>query len=82
MHEAALNGRLDVCRLIMDQVAEKNPANMFRETPLHIAATYGRLELCRTIMEAFCRNQEKVTNDPVIINALMFVCKTMHDSLK
>ncbi|XP_038064522.1 VPS35 endosomal protein-sorting factor-like [Patiria miniata] len=40
-----------------------------------------KVELCRTIMEAFCRNQEKPTNDPVIINALMFVCKTMHDSL-
>ena len=51
MHEAAINGRLDICRLIMDQVAEKNPANMLRETPLHIAAMYGRLELCQTIMD-------------------------------
>lgn len=41
-----------------------------------------KVELCRYIMDAFCRNQEEATNDPVIINALMFVCKTMHDSIK
>ncbi|XP_071796501.1 VPS35 endosomal protein-sorting factor-like [Asterias amurensis] len=40
-----------------------------------------KVELCRYIMDAFCRNQEEATNDPVIINALMFVCKTMHDSI-
>ena len=30
----------------------------------------------------FFRNQTEATNDPVILNALMFVCKTMHDSIK
>lgn len=28
------------------------------------------------------RHQVEPTNDPVIINATMFVCKTMHDSVK
>lgn len=28
------------------------------------------------------RYQEEPTNDPVIINAIMFICKTMHDSVK
>ena len=28
------------------------------------------------------RTQKEPTKDPVIINALMFVCKNMHDSVK
>ncbi|KAJ8318573.1 hypothetical protein KUTeg_003664 [Tegillarca granosa] len=40
-----------------------------------------RVEVCKSIMEAFIKYQSEVTNDPVIINALMFICKTMHDSV-
>ncbi|XP_072043735.1 VPS35 endosomal protein-sorting factor-like isoform X2 [Amphiura filiformis] len=40
-----------------------------------------KVEVCKGIMEAFVRNQTEATNDPVILNALMFICKTMHDSI-
>ncbi|XP_071508661.1 VPS35 endosomal protein-sorting factor-like [Diadema antillarum] len=40
-----------------------------------------KVEICKTIMEAFCRYQEEETKDPVIVNAVMFICKTMHDSI-
>ena len=40
-----------------------------------------RVEVCKTVMEAFNKTQKETTKDPVIINALMFVCKTMHDSV-
>lgn len=30
----------------------------------------------------FDRHQVVSTSDPVIINALMFICKIMHDSVK
>ncbi|KAM4697629.1 VPS35 endosomal protein-sorting factor-like [Rhinophrynus dorsalis] len=40
-----------------------------------------RVEVCKCIMEAFIRNQQEVTKDPVILNALLHVCKTMHDSV-
>lgn len=40
-----------------------------------------RVEVCKCIMEAFIRNQQELTKDPVILNALLHVCKTMHDSV-
>ncbi|KAM4025171.1 VPS35 endosomal protein-sorting factor-like isoform 2-T2 [Anomaloglossus baeobatrachus] len=40
-----------------------------------------RVEVCKCIMEAFIKHQQEVTKDPVILNALLHVCKTMHDSV-
>ncbi|XP_013393417.1 UPF0505 protein C16orf62 homolog [Lingula anatina] len=40
-----------------------------------------KVEVCKSIMEAFVKYQAEATSDPVIINALMFICKTMHDSV-
>ncbi|XP_022318792.1 VPS35 endosomal protein-sorting factor-like [Crassostrea virginica] len=40
-----------------------------------------KVEVCKNIMEVFVKYQEEPTNDPVIINAIMFICKTMHDSV-
>ncbi|XP_033107964.1 VPS35 endosomal protein sorting factor-like [Anneissia japonica] len=40
-----------------------------------------KVEVCKNIMEAFARHQTEPTNDPVILNALMFICRTMHDSV-
>uniref|UniRef100_A0A2K6EV58 VPS35 endosomal protein-sorting factor-like n=1 Tax=Propithecus coquereli TaxID=379532 RepID=A0A2K6EV58_PROCO len=41
-----------------------------------------RVEVCKCIMEAFIKHQQEPTKDPVILNALLHVCKTMHDSVK
>uniref|UniRef100_T1JKK3 VPS35 endosomal protein-sorting factor-like n=1 Tax=Strigamia maritima TaxID=126957 RepID=T1JKK3_STRMM len=40
-----------------------------------------KVDMCKLIMEAFSRNQLDYTNDPVIINAMMFIAKTAHDSV-
>uniref|UniRef100_A0A8C8RNE9 VPS35 endosomal protein-sorting factor-like n=1 Tax=Pelusios castaneus TaxID=367368 RepID=A0A8C8RNE9_9SAUR len=40
-----------------------------------------RVEVCKCIMEAFIKHQQEATKDPVILNALLHVCKTMHDSV-
>ncbi|XP_062387283.1 VPS35 endosomal protein-sorting factor-like isoform X2 [Sardina pilchardus] len=40
-----------------------------------------RVEVCRSIMEVFIKHQQEATRDPVILNALLHVCKTMHDSV-
>ncbi|PNF32008.1 hypothetical protein B7P43_G06573 [Cryptotermes secundus] len=42
-----------------------------------------KVEVCKSIMDAFTHNnvQQEPTNDPVIINALMFICRVMHDSV-
>ncbi|KAJ8038159.1 UPF0505 protein C16orf62-like [Holothuria leucospilota] len=40
-----------------------------------------KVEVCKQIMESFCRHQTEPTHDPVIVNAAIFICKTMHDSI-
>uniref|UniRef100_A0A672FKZ1 VPS35 endosomal protein-sorting factor-like n=1 Tax=Salarias fasciatus TaxID=181472 RepID=A0A672FKZ1_SALFA len=41
-----------------------------------------RLEVCKSIMEVFIKHQVELTRDPVILNAMLHICKTMHDSAK
>ena len=38
LHAAAENGHFSVCKLIMDNVSEKNPPNNQKCTPLHVVA--------------------------------------------
>ncbi|XP_020613263.1 UPF0505 protein C16orf62-like [Orbicella faveolata] len=40
-----------------------------------------KVDVCKLIMQAFIKYQQEPTNDPVVVNALLFVCKTMHDSV-
>ncbi|XP_061912130.1 VPS35 endosomal protein-sorting factor-like [Entelurus aequoreus] len=40
-----------------------------------------RVEVCRFIMDVFIKHQLEPTRDPVILNAMMHICKTMHDSV-
>uniref|UniRef100_A0A667YJT7 VPS35 endosomal protein-sorting factor-like n=1 Tax=Myripristis murdjan TaxID=586833 RepID=A0A667YJT7_9TELE len=40
-----------------------------------------RVEVCRSIMEVFIKHQLEPTRDPVILNAMLHICKTMHDSV-
>uniref|UniRef100_A0A8C4Q800 VPS35 endosomal protein-sorting factor-like n=1 Tax=Eptatretus burgeri TaxID=7764 RepID=A0A8C4Q800_EPTBU len=41
-----------------------------------------KVDVCKSIVEGFILwQQQQQTRDPVIINAMMFVCKAMHDSI-
>ncbi|XP_064415213.1 VPS35 endosomal protein-sorting factor-like isoform X1 [Latimeria chalumnae] len=40
-----------------------------------------RVEVCKSTMEVFIKHQQELTRDPVILNALLHICKTMHDSV-
>ncbi|XP_038125096.1 VPS35 endosomal protein-sorting factor-like isoform X2 [Cyprinodon tularosa] len=40
-----------------------------------------RVEVCKSFMEIFIKHQLEVTRDPVILNAMLHICKTMHDSV-
>ncbi|XP_065898372.1 VPS35 endosomal protein-sorting factor-like [Dysidea avara] len=39
-----------------------------------------KVEVCKTILSSFINFQTEETNDPIIINAMMYVCKILHDS--
>ena len=40
-----------------------------------------KVEVCRSILESFVKHQTVTTHDPVILNSMLFVSKTIHDSL-
>jgi ankyrin repeat protein len=50
LHIAAFKGRMEIYKIIMEKVADKDP--FFRGcTSLHLAAVSGNLEMCRLILE-------------------------------
>ena len=67
LHEAVSRGNFDICKFIIDQVDDKNPANDKGHTPFHTAANYrhnthhscpgplgqiwGHFEICQLIFE-------------------------------
>ena len=58
LHKAAKTGVLKKCKLIIDNVENKNPADRGgRTTPLHYAAMKGHFKICKLIIE---RVEEKI----------------------
>ena len=67
LHEAVSRGNFEICKFIIDQVDDKNPANEKGHTPFHMAANYrhntnhsclgplgqiwGHFEICQLIFE-------------------------------
>ena len=51
LHEAAKCGRLRICRLIIENIHDKNPVGVYGWTPLHHASEAGHLEVCQLILE-------------------------------
>jgi ankyrin repeat protein len=51
LHEAANNGHLDVCRLLLDKGAEMNRiGGGYKETALHRAARHGRMSVLQLLV--------------------------------
>ena len=56
LHEAANNGKLDICIYILNHLKNSNdkiinPKDFTGRTPLHMAAGIGHLEICKSIIE-------------------------------
>ena len=49
--EAAFNGHLDVCRLLIDKGAHIEAKNRYGRTPLHYAAANGHHEIVRLLYD-------------------------------
>ena len=59
LHFAAQNGHLEVCKLIMDNITDKNPANVEGEKPFHFAAKKGQLAVCQFMLENLSDNNPR-----------------------
>ena len=42
---------MEICKLIIENVDDKNPADRNGMTPLHRAAEYGHLDICKLIIQ-------------------------------
>ena len=51
LHFAAENGLIDICKLIIEQIKDKNPRNISGYTPLHFAVIRGNLGICKYIIK-------------------------------
>ena len=51
LHVAAWGGHMAICKLFMENLADKFPKNENGQTPLHFAAWSGHLAVCKLFME-------------------------------
>ena len=51
LHFFAKMGLMEMCRLMVEKVKDKQPQDIDGSTPYHIAAFIGHLELCKLLME-------------------------------
>ena len=75
-HMAAYNNCINLCKVIMGEIQEKNPGNKNGNTPLHLAAWKGNYKVCELIMEQL---QEKnpgciKAKLPCIVLLQMVIC--------
>ena len=59
LHLAAKNGHLEICRLILANVNDKNPVNHDGETPSQLAAYHGHLPVMELIKSALSKKGSK-----------------------
>ena len=57
LHLAAINGHFSTCKLIIENVVEKNPPNKYMFTPLHAAAANGNYSIFQMIIESIQGNR-------------------------
>jgi len=51
MHQAAWNGYLDMCRLLLDWGAKVNPLDEWKDTRLHRVTWTGHLSVVKLLVE-------------------------------
>ena len=51
LHVAAIDGNIELCRLLVNNIHDVNPKDGNGHIPLYYAATNGHLEVFRIIME-------------------------------
>ena len=57
LHLAAINGHFSTCKLIIENVVEKNPPNNVLFTPLHVAAANGNDSIFQMIIGSIQGNK-------------------------
>ena len=70
LHEAANGGHLEMCKLLIGKMQEKNPVDNSGWTPLHFAAKSGHGEVCKLIA-GYIGNKNPMSYDGYTPRVLM-----------
>ena len=71
LHLAAQNGHFEVCKIIVEQIEDKDPVDINGDTLLHFAAKNGRLKIYRYLIKNGA-DSGRVNNSHQIPFDLMF----------
>ena len=80
-HYATESGLTNVCRLIIENIDNKNPAALNGCTPLHLAADEGHLEIVRLIVETGVDKNSLVNGKTPLDIAGLFRSYTFYELL-
>ena len=70
---ATTNSYLEICKLIIENISDKNPSGPMGFTALHVAAECGQFDICKLIMDNLL---DKNPEDQGGADPLSFLCKT------
>ena len=65
---AALKGHQQICKILLENQAEKNPTTNNGSMPLHIAAREGHLNVCKTLVEGGVKHIPENDNGKTPLN--------------
>ena len=72
LHNAASNGIVNICKLIIDNVQDKCPIAENGITPLHWSAMYGHSELCELFLQNITKEEASIQCNMCYV---CFACK-------
>ena len=80
LHHAVRLGDLGLCKLVIDNIEDKNPAGKSGLTPYHCAAWIGNLKICKLIAEQirYLSLKEKHLNDDFGRSPLYYAERNCH----
>ena len=82
IHRAALNGRIEICQLLIKYIKNKHPIDRFGRTPFHFASINGHFEICQTLGVSRIKDFDQNTSLHIAVQkGNMNICKMIMEEV-